>query len=95
MLDVHFISIPRLISIIQCIVFFCDPRCVIVQKSNFQMIGAAKNLKGLFYMEDSRDLGSSRSFSNSVLCSSVSSNVDVSDNSTLWHLRLGQLQTMY
>nr|KYP72197.1 Retrovirus-related Pol polyprotein from transposon TNT 1-94 [Cajanus cajan] len=70
-------------------VIFCDMHCLIVQKSNFQMIGAAKQWNGLFYLQDSSDLDSHESSLNHVSPSLNFSDVTTIDNSMLWHLRLG------
>nr|KYP73017.1 hypothetical protein KK1_005624 [Cajanus cajan] len=59
---------------------------MIVQKCNFKTIGVAKKRHGLFYLMDSSDLNSS---SNSCNILHKSSNVTTTDDSMLWHCRLG------
>nr|KYP41395.1 hypothetical protein KK1_037229 [Cajanus cajan] len=80
---VHLISIPRLISTISCMVIFCDAHCLIMQKFNFHMIGAAKRWNGLFYLQDSSDLGSCGSTYINLLSFSNFSNVITIDSSML------------
>jgi len=83
------ISIPKLLSYTDYIVVFCDKTCAIIQKSTFQMIGAAKQRCGLFYLQHPSALDSCDSHSNTD-CIVPKSATAVSQNKPmLWHLRLG------
>jgi len=85
------ISIPKLLSYTDCMIIFCEQMCFIMQKSTFQMIGAAKQCRGLFYLQHS-------STAKQKSCDSVShisctipqfANVVSNKEPMLWHLRLG------
>ncbi|XP_014496782.1 uncharacterized protein LOC106758365 [Vigna radiata var. radiata] len=44
---VYLISIPKLVSTIDCMAVFYDSHCFLFQKSQFKMIGAARKINGL------------------------------------------------
>ena len=56
--SVHLVSIYKLLHTIDCLVLFCKSFCLIVQTSNFKVIGVAKQHHGLFHLQDSSDLKS-------------------------------------
>ena len=47
---VHVVSISKLLHTIDCLVLFCKSFCLIVQTSNFKMIGVAMQHHGLFHL---------------------------------------------
>ena len=79
--SVHLVSISKLLSTIDCLVIFCKSICLIVQTSNFKIIGVAKQHHGLFHLQDFSDLNSF-SFSKDSI-------VNATNSSMLWHFRLG------
>jgi len=82
----YLISIPKLLSNINCMVIFHDKTCFIMQKHKFQMIGVAKYYNGLFYLQHSSDLKSCASLSQTGCIISQTQNTVMP---MLWHLRLG------
>ena len=77
--SVHLVFISKLLITIDCLVIIWKSICLIVQTSNFKMIGVAKQHHGLFHLQDFSDLNS---FSKDFI-------VNATDSSMLWHSRLG------
>ena len=77
----YLISIPKLLSHSNCMVVFFDTKCLILQKCQFRMIGAARYCNGLFYLQPPSGVQSCHSFSHNIVGSSALP--------TLWHHRLG------
>jgi len=74
----YLISIPKLLSNSDCMIVFFNTTCLLMQKTQFRMIGAARYFNGLFYLQQISGFQSSDSFSHVVS----------KDLSTLWHHRL-------
>nr|KYP38032.1 Retrovirus-related Pol polyprotein from transposon TNT 1-94 [Cajanus cajan] len=86
----HLISIPKLLSTLNCFVLFCPLNCFIVQNPTFKMIGVAKKIQRLFHLLQPNTLASL--FAETTDCTlHHKNNVNVStiENNSLWHIKLG------
>ncbi|WVZ24342.1 hypothetical protein V8G54_002886 [Vigna mungo] len=74
----HLISIPKLVSTIDC-----------MAKSHFKMIGAARKINGLYCLEELNAIRCNLLFQNDVINKSNAFAVNAVNTSALWHHRLG------
>ncbi|WVZ13038.1 hypothetical protein V8G54_017568 [Vigna mungo] len=84
-----FISIPKLVSTIDCMAVFCDSHCLLFHKSHFKMIGAARKINGLYCLEESNAMRCNLPFQNDVINKSNVFAVNAVNTSAFWHHRLG------
>ncbi|WVZ10350.1 hypothetical protein V8G54_014880 [Vigna mungo] len=87
--SVHLISVPKLVSTIDCMAVFCDSHCFLFQMSHFKMIGAARKINGLYCLEELNDLSCHTILQTSVINQSNPSVVHAVNTNALWHNRLG------
>jgi len=79
--SVHLISIPKLISTLNCMILFCDIHCFIMQTSPLQMIGTVRQQHGLFYLQQFSDSVLNRNISHKPCFPAHFSSVMTIDNS--------------